>query len=90
MTSRQTDPELYISQYSIIRASKRNIHLIDIRMENAVDEAYAWALVGVLIWKLYMHFPKTTLERCYKGESRKPASGEPEQDTSRTYFLQVP
>ncbi len=37
-------------------------------MKNAVDEAYAWALVGVLIWKLYMHFPKTTLEWCYREE----------------------
>ena len=45
-------------------------------MENAVDEAYAWALVGILIWKLYMHFPKTTLEWCYRREvvSQRPES----------------
>lgn len=45
---------------------RESIHLIDIWMENAVDEAYAWALVGILIWKLYMHFPKTPLEWCYR------------------------
>ena len=37
-------------------------------MENAVDEAYAWALIRVLVWKLYMNFPKTSLEWCYRKE----------------------
>ena len=50
----------------LFRYQRGSIHLIDIWMENAVDEAYAWALIGVLVWKLYMDFPKTTLEWCYR------------------------
>ena len=35
-------------------------------MEDPVDKAYAWALVGVLVRKLYMDFPKTTFEWCFR------------------------
>ena len=59
-------------------------------MENAVDEAYAWAFVRVLVGKLYMHFPKATFEWCYREKSRQSVSGEPEKGFSKTYFLRVP
>ena len=66
MTSRQTDPELCVCQQRVLWLWKSSIHLIDIWMENSVDKAYAWAFVRVLIWKLYMHFPKATFEWCYR------------------------
>ena len=52
----------------LFQYQKGSIHLIDIWMENAVDEAYAWALVWILVRKLYMDFPKTTLEWCCRKE----------------------
>lgn len=33
-------------------------------VENLVHKAYAWALVGILIWKLNMNAPHPALKWC--------------------------
>ena len=67
MTSRQTDPDLMcMSPLNNVR--KRGlrvlycIQFIDIGMEDAVDEADTWTLVGILIWELDMDLPKAASE----------------------------
>lgn len=69
MTSRQTEPEL--KYLSVIprslneRLVARHIQLVDIGVEDAVHEADARALVGVLIGQLNVDLPETALEwRC--------------------------
>lgn len=42
------------------------VQFINIRVEDAVHEADAWALVRILVRELDVDFPKSTLERCLK------------------------
>jgi hypothetical protein len=65
ITSRQTEPDL--SQMSVrVGVARFELHpqFIYVRVEYPVHEAYARTLVGVLIWELDMHFPKSALKRC--------------------------
>ena len=39
-----------------------NVQLVNVRMEDAVDEADTGALVGILVGEFDVDFPQTTLE----------------------------
>lgn len=40
-----------------------HLQLVNVRMEDAVHEAYAGRLVGVVIWELDMDLPEAALKR---------------------------
>ena len=65
MTSRQTDPELIISETNAFRDGGLVLHLVDVWVEYAVDKADAWTFVWVLVWQFYVDLPKAAFERCY-------------------------
>lgn len=64
MTSKQTEPDLYIIRGAVV-VYRGDIQLIDVRMENAVHEADTWRFVWVLIGEFNVDFPDAALERCY-------------------------
>lgn len=41
-------------------------HLVDVRVEHAVFEAYRGRLEGVLLWQRNMHLPDTSLVRSFR------------------------
>ena len=57
MTSRHTDPELKTSETHPFRDERLVLHLVDIWMEYAVDEADAWTFVWILVWQFYVDLP---------------------------------
>jgi len=68
MTSRHTEPDLHDGQprhssCNFIVPGYRNVQLINVGMEDAIDEAYAGALVGILVGQLDVDFPGAALER---------------------------
>ena len=76
MTSRQTDPELTISETHSFWDGRINSHLVDVWMEYTVDKADAWTLVWILVWQLYMDLPQAAFEWCCR--YRKPATNMPQ------------
>jgi hypothetical protein len=65
MTSRQTEPDLVdIVSRCYEMPGKIGSQLIDVWMEDAVDESYARALVGVLIGQFHMNFPVAAGKWC--------------------------
>ena len=43
-----------------------NVQLVDVGVEYAVHETYAWALVGILVGELDVDFPEATGEGRWK------------------------
>jgi hypothetical protein len=86
MTSRQTDPDLVLCQrYRLLclrlkghawNAQEYRVQFVDVRVEDAVNEANAGALVRVLIGQLDVDLPESALEGCCmvsgNNVSRKP------------------
>lgn len=64
ITSRQTEPDLQRGSLDLFCRRGRDAQLINVGVENPVDEADAWRLVGVLIGELDVNFPDPALEWC--------------------------
>jgi hypothetical protein len=69
MTSRQTDPELWLGGLAEIKEYcehlNSSLQFINVRVEDAIDESDAGAFVWILVWQLNVNFPVATRERCY-------------------------
>jgi len=66
ITSRQTLPDLQNRQTRcrLLITLPRHLQLVDVGMEYAVDEPDTGTFVGVLIRKLDMDLPESTLKGC--------------------------
>ena len=65
MTSRQTDPELLMSEIYTFWDGNLISHLIDVWVKYAVDKADARTFVWILVGQLHVDLPQATFERRY-------------------------